>query len=475
MKANWLPLSAAIALAISSVSASAVDFHGYARAGMQASTNGGDVYCGGNGKRGHKVGRLGDECDTYAELILSQDLYNKANNKFTIHTLVMYGTKEDDSQVDRQGGSFQNVGLGDGDGIKVKGNDGINHNSGQRNSLRELYVNYDTDGYTLWVGKRYYNRSDIHIMDYYYVNDEGYGAGIENVDIGLGNVAFAVIKGQNDGQDPTFGNNDKLGEDWRHVYKLDLKWNAIPVGFGTLSANVIYALPWISDYQKDKEAKGEANSRLTSADSGVLITLAHSASVNSDSVALSNNFVAQFGTNGFGYVGQIDNANHAGEYYDPRKADTTGVRLSDYGTFDAGNFGLGYALMYAYYDTNEKNMNDTWVFPRNGWEYAIVLRPEYKWTDYTRTTLELGYSQMKTMNKHSNPKAWNKFADGNPDIYKVTLAQQFTPGKGFWARPALRFYVSYQGGDQFVGKFGRDKLDDHNYQVTLGTQMEAWW
>ena len=38
MKANWLPLSAAVALALSSVAASAVDFHGYFRAGAQASS-----------------------------------------------------------------------------------------------------------------------------------------------------------------------------------------------------------------------------------------------------------------------------------------------------------------------------------------------------------------------------------------------------------------------------------------------------
>ena len=49
MKANWLPLSAAVALALGSVTASAVDFHGYARAGMQANAQGGNVYCGGDG------------------------------------------------------------------------------------------------------------------------------------------------------------------------------------------------------------------------------------------------------------------------------------------------------------------------------------------------------------------------------------------------------------------------------------------
>ena len=92
MKANWLPLSAAVALALSSVAASAVDFHGYLRAGAQANTNGGNVYCLGTGEKGHKVGRLGDECDTYSEFALTQEVYNKANNKWTVNTLFAFGT-----------------------------------------------------------------------------------------------------------------------------------------------------------------------------------------------------------------------------------------------------------------------------------------------------------------------------------------------------------------------------------------------
>ncbi|MEE0987073.1 MAG: hypothetical protein U0L03_06085 [Succinivibrionaceae bacterium] len=46
MKANWLPLSAAVALALGSVTASAVDFHGYMRSGINANAHGGDVVCG---------------------------------------------------------------------------------------------------------------------------------------------------------------------------------------------------------------------------------------------------------------------------------------------------------------------------------------------------------------------------------------------------------------------------------------------
>ena len=444
MKANWLPLSAAVALALSSVAASAVDFHGYFRAGAQASTQGGEVYCLGNGNIGHKVGRLGDECDTYAELTLNQEVYNKANNKWTVNTLVAYGTAE--GNRDLQGDSWQGVG---GDGPW----------NGQRLSIRELWTGYQTDaGYQIWAGKRFYQRKDIHILDLYYLNNSGYGAGIEGIDVGMGNLAFAVTKWVNDG---TSDYN-------RNVYKLDARWNGIPVGpLGNLDASVIYALPFISEQQ---EANAAGDARTNRANSGALVTLDLNTAVNSDSVNLMNHFVVQYGTNGFGYIGQ--NGNHAGDNYTP-DLDDTGVRVIDWGTLDAGNFGLGYSLIWAHVDNGDdhKAAGATWTTERSGWIYSIVLRPEYKWTEFTRTTLELGYSSQKT-------NGW--MAPGeDPDVYKVTLAQQFTPGKGFWTRPAIRFYVSYIGGDEFaegwaVGYKNKNK-DGDEYQITVGTQVEAWW
>lgn len=444
MKANWLPLSAAVALALSSVAASAVDFHGYFRAGAQASTQGGEVYCLGNGNIGHKVGRLGDECDTYAELTLNQEVYNKANNKWTLNTLVAYGTAE--GNRDLQGDSWQGVG---GDGPW----------NGQRLSIRELWTGYQTDaGYQIWAGKRFYQRKDVHLLDLYYLNNSGYGAGIEGIDVGMGNLAFAVTKWANDG---TSDYN-------RNVYKLDARWNGIPVGpLGNLDASVIYALPFISEQQ---EANAAGNARANRANSGALVTLDLNTAVNSDSVNLMNHFVVQYGTNGFGYIGQ--NGNHAGDNYTP-DLDDTGVRVIDWGTLDAGNFGLGYSLIWAHVDNGDdhKAAGATWTTTRSGWIYSIVLRPEYKWTEFTRTTLELGYSSQKT-------NSW--MAPGeDPDVYKVTLAQQFTPGKGFWTRPAIRFYVSYIGGDEFaegwaVGYKNKNK-DGDEHQITVGTQVEAWW
>jgi len=400
MKANWLPLSAAVALALSSVAASAVDFHGYFRAGAQASTQGGEVYCLGNGNKGHMVGRLGDECDTYAELTLNQEVYNKANNKWTVNTLVGYGTAE--GNRDLQGDSWQGVG-------------GTGPWNGQRLSIRELWTGYQTDaGYQIWAGKRYYQRKDIHLLDLYYLNDSGYGAGIEGIDVGMGNLAFAVTKWVNDGS-----------SDYnRNVYKLDARWNGIPVGpLGTLDVAVIYGLPFISEQQEAK-VDGEALAkRANRANSGALVTLDLNTAVNSDSVNLMNHFIVQYGTNGFGYIGQNDN--HAGDNYTP-DLDVEGVRVIDWGTLDAGNFGLGYSLIWAHVDGN-------------------VVDVKYE----------------------------------DPDVYKVTLAQQFTPGKGFWTRPAIRFYVSYIGGDEFANGwdvgYKKKNKDGDEYQITVGTQVEAWW
>ena len=447
MKANWLPLSAAVALALSSVAASAVDFHGYFRAGAQASTQGGEVYCLGNGNIGHKVGRLGDECDTYAELTLNQEVYNKANNKWTLNTLVAYGTAE--GNRDLQGDSWQGVG-------------GTGPWNGQRLSIRELWTGYQTDaGYQIWAGKRFYQRKDIHLLDLYYLNNSGYGAGIEGIDVGMGNLAFAVTKWANDG---TSDYN-------RNVYKLDARWNGIPVGpLGNLDASVIYALPFISEQQ---EANAAGNARANRANSGALVTLDLNTAVNSDSVNLMNHFVVQYGTNGFGYIGSNDN--HAGDNYSP-DIDDTGVRVINWGTLDAGNFGLGYSLIWAHVDNGDDHPaadGVNFTTPRSGWTYSIVLRPEYKWTEFTRTTLELGYSAQKTNGWVAN----TKYED--PDVYKVTLAQQFTPGKGFWTRPAIRFYVSYIGGDEFANGWNpgykNKNKDGDEHQITVGTQVEAWW
>ena len=91
-------------------------------------------------------------------------------------------------------------------------------------SLREAWAGYEMpSGIQLWAGKRYYQRKDIHIMDYYYLNNSGNGFGVENIDTGLGSVSVAIIKHQS-GIDGA-GDGDKDRNSW----KLDARWSGTTV------------------------------------------------------------------------------------------------------------------------------------------------------------------------------------------------------------------------------------------------------
>ena len=55
---------------------------------------------------------------------------------------------------------------------------------------------------------------------------------------------------------------------------------------------------------------------------------------------------------------------------------------------------------------------------------------------------------------------------------KLTIAQQWTPGSQFWARPSIRVFATWMSGK------GMDKQKTNlkdNHQFVIGSQVEAWW
>ena len=444
MKAKWLPISAAVALALGSFSASAVDFHGYFRAGVQNNlTNGGAVYCFGNGNRGHLVGRLGDECDTYAEIALSQEVFNKAKNKFTVNTLVAWGSAE--GNWDKQGNSWQGVG-GSGD----------NSWSGQRVSLREAWAGYTLPmGAQIWAGKRFYQRKDIHILDFYYLNDSGTGAGIEGIPVGnLGQASFAVIKWSN--------NVDSLekGDKARDVYKIDTRWNGIPLWKdASLDLAMIWGLPSTTDYEKEQGL---------SSNSGVILMAEYT---QGNFFGGFNKLSVSYGTDGFSYAGALNGGNHLGDNYIPGEveSDAWGLRVIDWGLIEQDKWNLGYSFMGAY-----RHGEANWTHS-NGHDYSFVIRPAYKWSNFTSTVFEAGYFTGKNTSYDWGGNGFGKDVPSHDHVdgYKFTLAQQFSPMTTFWSRPSIRFYVSYLGGDVMNKK--TTGFDDHDGEVSIGAQAEAWW
>ena len=448
MKAKWLPISAAVALALGSFSASAVDFHGYFRAGVQNNlTNGGAVYCFGNGNAGHLMGRLGDECDTYAEIALTQEVFNKAKNKFTVNTLVAWGSAE--GNWDKQGNSWQGLGKG-GDRAGENGDSAWN---GQRASIREAWAGYTLPmGAQIWAGKRFYQRKDIHILDFYYLNDSGTGAGIENIPVGnLGQAAFAVIKQQ----------IDENGVNTRDTYKIDTRWNGIPLWKdASLDLAMIWGLPSTTDKQKEAAGTNPSESDLSS-NSGVILMAEYT---QGNFFGGFNKLSVSYGTDGFSYAGVLNGGNHLGDSYAPGDADSWGIRVIDWGLIEQDKWNLGYSLMGAYKHADQAH----WSHP-NGHDYSFVIRPAYKWSNFTSTVFEAGY----TTQKNTGWNGWANPDDDHVDAYKFTLAQQFSPMTTFWARPSIRFYVSYLGGS-LMDK-GVTGFYDHDGEVSIGAQAEAWW
>jgi maltoporin len=157
-----LPLAIAVAAGMSA-QALAVDFHGYARSGIGWTGSGGEQQCfqatGAQSKY-----RLGNECETYAELKLGQEVWKEGDKSFYFDTNVAYSVSQQ-NDWESTSPAFREA--------NVQG----------KNLIDWL------PGSTIWAGKRFYQRHDVHMIDFYYWDISGPGAGLENIDLGFGKLS----------------------------------------------------------------------------------------------------------------------------------------------------------------------------------------------------------------------------------------------------------------------------------------------
>ncbi len=67
-------------------------------------------------------------------------------------------------------------------------------------------------GSTIWAGKRFYQRHDVHMIDFYYWDISGPGAGIENIDLGFGKLSLAATRSTEAGGSYTFSSQNIYDE-----------------------------------------------------------------------------------------------------------------------------------------------------------------------------------------------------------------------------------------------------------------------
>ncbi|CDL80043.1 maltoporin [Xenorhabdus cabanillasii] len=422
-----LPLSLTILAGLFSIQAAAVDFHGYARSGIGWTGSGGEQKCAQSTGAQSKY-RLGNECETYAELKLGQELWQEGDKRFYFDTNLAYAIAQ---KSDWESTSP---------------------------ALREMNVKASNiidwlPGSTLWAGKRFYQRHDVHMIDFYYWDISGPGAGLENIDLGLGKLSLAVTRNTENG--------GSLG--WIAGKKGDVSTSndVFDIRLANLAINDGGTLELGIDYGRANTRKGYHLNKNASKD-GVMLTAEHTQSV----LGGFNKFVVQYATdsmtssnNGRPEGANINNNGHM-------------LRILNHGAINlTKKWDLMYVAMYQDIDRDNRN-GTTW--------YTVGVRPMYKWTPIMSTLMEAGYDNVKSQ----RTKATN-------NQYKITLAQQWQAGDNIWSRPAIRLFVTYAKWNEKWGyanknagyldgvaysdtptqRFSRGKSDE----FTFGAQFEAWW
>jgi maltoporin len=387
------------------LSASALEFAGYLRSGVGNSLNGGKQSCfklpGAEAKY-----RLGNECEQYAELELRQDVYSFDDGS----VLSVDGMASLYNQYDRQ--------------LTFQGDNGSAR-------LPQLYAQWSNlpslNGGSLWAGRRYYKRNDIHISDFYYWNQSATGAGIEDVLIGGLRYSYALSR-----KDNLYQENYVT----RHDFNV--------AGFNTNPGGELeFGLSYL-----DKPERTDAHS-------GWAITAQH---VQSEFLGGKNKLAVQYGEGsgtGLGYTGDYRLDNSSKRY-----------RIVEF--FDwqlTPRFGGQIEAVYQK-DFRPDGGNQEWL--------SLGVRPAYAITEQFKLVTELGHDQVKA-------------ADGTRKLSKFTFAPTWSPkGPGFWTRPEVRLYYTYASWNAAAQRAANEldagsALSDTGsfgtarHGSNAGLQVEYWW
>ncbi len=386
-------------------SAQALEFAGYLRSGMGSSVNSSSQSCFQLPGAPSKY-RLGNECEQYAELELRQDLLTLDDGSvFSVDGMASLYNKYDHNP------SF------DGDNGTVR--------------MPQMYAQWSNlpslNGGSLWAGRRYYKRNDIHISDFYYWNQSGTGGGIEDVKIGDLKYSYAFSRKDNLYQ------KDYIN---RHDFNV-AGFKVNPDGELEFGASYIDAPDRRDTHQ------------------GWAITAQH---VQKNFLGGKNKFALQYGEGpgtGLGYTGDttLDSSNksyRAVEFFDWQVTPRFGGQIEAVYQKDIRPDGQG----------------QTWM--------SLGVRPSYAITEQFKLVTELGHDQIEA-------------TGGTRKLSKFTFAPTWSPkGADFWARPEVRLYYTYASWNAAAQRAANElaagsALSDTGafgsalHGSNFGVQVEYWW
>ena len=394
------------------------EFHGYLRSGYGLNSRGGQQVAfqapGADAKY-----RLGNEAETYAELIFVNNWVNPEHDtdKAWIKTefMVQANTTNSASFADFPGGI---------------GND--------RFRVREAFVQAGNifksqPGAKFWAGERYYRRYQSHINDFYISDMSGYGGGVEDLDVKVGKMAVAFLAGARPDIITENGNYAKSN--------IDVRLYDVKAPGGKLAAWFNFA-----------RAKGGTTKTGTviPTSNGFAFGIAHQ---RLEWKGGYNWFSVQYG--------QGAASNFSTSIDDPTQflKDTKRFRIAEHMLIQT-NDKFAIQPVFVYQRTHSGN-------PREGWNQWVSFgaRPQYFFTDHLSLAFEAGLDRTSSGNGQFG--GW---------LRKFTIAPQIGAGRKFFSRPVLRLFLTYASwSNGLQGFVGGIPFQNRTSGFTYGVQTETWW
>ncbi len=394
------------------------EFHGYIRSGYGLNSVGGHQVAFQAPGAGAKY-RLGNEAETYGEMIFVNNWLNPdgSSDKAWLKTEVMIEANTTNSASYT---SFPNP--ADNDQFR----------------FREAFVRggnlfASQPEAKFWAGQRYYRRQHIEINDFYPLDMSGYGAGIEDLKVGVGKVSFAYLAG---------ARPDVTTASGRYVKSnIDARLYDIKAPGGTIAG-------WFN-FATGKGGSTPDGVEIPTS-SGVALGFKHQ---RLEWLGGFHSFGIQYGT------GPASNFSTSLEdptpFVDSRKRllITEQLLIQPNDTF---------AVMpiFIYQRTRDGN-------PQHDWDEWVSFgaRPQIFFTPHLSLALEAGLDHTR-----SGAGAYEGW------LGKFTIAPQVGAGRKFFSRPVLRAFLTYATwSDGLRGFVGGVPFAEKTSGFTYGVQAEAWW
>ncbi|HDY7992874.1 TPA: maltoporin LamB [Vibrio vulnificus] len=409
MKLKKTILVVSVFSAFNALADSDTSYFGYIRSGIGMSGNNGqDVQFHKN-----QLGRLGNENDTYGEWGIKNEVYNQNGVSFDVESMAAIYTDGSTGWETSKDEDFT-VALPQID-VQAKG------------------IIKSAPEATLWAGKRYYQRHNVDLADFYYWNISGAGAGVEGIQTEAGKLSVAWIRTDRDKVIDKGNNSGVL-----NVNVLDARLAEIPLWRNaSLEVGGDYAIAnESSSYEGDVKNGFLFNVELT------------------QNFSFGNNkTVFQYGTEGYGKT--ISDYGDGSWYGAEAESGAAAYRVINWGVIQiADRWEMGHQLVWSS-STDDIDAGQT----KDISYFSSVVRPVYKWDENMKTLFEVGYFNRNV-------------GDGSEESgSKITVAQAWTAGLSYWARPEIRLYASYFTDFDNTDALGAGKDSEFN----LGVQAEVWW